>query len=161
MDQWVDVNCNSPAQVVCQERRSKVAKDVEVVHEGKKYIIKLSHSGNFTEAQGICAAENKGMIIFQPRDNQTTSAILTQAIDLGLSRIWLNIRRKNATSPFKYLTNDDNEELLWNDWAQYEPNNHEDKGEFCVQTHWHGPWQSQWMDSVCSSDGNIVCQQAN
>ena len=157
MDQWVDVNCNTPAQVVCQERRSKIAQDVEVVHGGKKYIIKLSQSGNLTEAQGICAAED--MIIFQPTDNQTSSVILTQAIDLGLSRIWLNIRRKNAQSPFKYLTN--NEELIWQDWAQYEPNNHEDKGEFCVQTHWHGPWQSEWMDSVCSSDGNIVCQQPN
>ena len=62
MDQWVDVNCNTPAQVVCQERRSKIAQDVEVVHGGKKYIIKLSQSGNLTEAQGICAAED--MIIF-------------------------------------------------------------------------------------------------
>lgn len=155
MDQWVDVNCWSPAQVVCQERRSKKAKDVEVTHEGKRYIIKLSQSGNLTEAQKICAEE--GMIVFQPVDNSTSSAIIAQATKLGLNRIWLNIKRKDSESPFKYLSN--NEELVWEDWAKHEPNNHDGQGEFCVQTHWHGPWQTQWMDIVCSSDGTIVCQQ--
>ena len=154
-DQWVDVNCNSPAQVVCQEQRDKVAQDVEISLGGKKYVFKMSQTGNLTQAQKICADEDK--IVFQPMENQTSSAILTQATDLGLSRIWLNIRRKDAESPFRYLTN--NETLVWEDWAPHEPNDHAGQGEFCVMTHWNSPWKKLWMDVKCSTDGNIVCQQ--
>ena len=63
------------------------------MHGGKKFVIKPSKSGNFSEASKICEAE--GMMLFEPRDNGTFSAVHVKAREAGQDLIWLNIGRDN------------------------------------------------------------------
>ena len=141
---------------MCQEKEflRAIAEDIEFTHFNKQYILKLSQSGSMEDAKTIC--KNQDMVLFEPRNSSTYDFVIEKAIDKGMSKIWLNIGRDDPESPFKYFS--DNSSLAWKNWARYEPNNHEGKGENCVQTHWHGPWQSQWMDVVCVNDGTIICQ---
>ena len=63
------------------------------MHGGKKFIIKPSKSGNFSQASKICEAE--GMMLFEPRGNSTLSAVHEKARKAGQDLIWLNIGRDN------------------------------------------------------------------
>ena len=133
----------------------EVAKNVEFSHEGIEYKLLPSKSGTMEKAKNTCAGYD--MIVYEPRNSSSYDFVIRKALDQGMSRIWLNMGREDPDSPFHYLS-DKSEPLQWKNWATYEPNNHENQGENCVQTHWHLPWQTLWMDIVCVSDGNIVCQ---
>ena len=65
--------------------------DIIVMHEGIKFVIKPSKSGSFSRAKEICEAE--GMMLFEPRDNGTFSAVHEKAKAAGQDLIWLNIGR--------------------------------------------------------------------
>ena len=62
-----------------------------MVHGGRKFVIKPSKSGNFSDATKICEAD--GMMLFEPRDNDTFSVVHERAREAGQDLIWLNIGR--------------------------------------------------------------------
>ena len=65
--------------------------DIIEMHEGNKFVIKPSKSGSFSRAKEIC--ESEGMMVFEPRDNGTFSAVHEKAKAAGQDLIWLNIGR--------------------------------------------------------------------
>ena len=50
-----------------------------------------SKSGNFAEVQNIC--KDKGLQLFEPRDEATYEAVYKAAMETKLDRIWVNIIR--------------------------------------------------------------------
>ena len=65
--------------------------DIEVSHNGMKFSIKPSRSGNFTEVQRLC--EDGGQILFEPRDEATWDAVYAKAREAGQTLIWLGIQQ--------------------------------------------------------------------
>ena len=65
--------------------------DIEVSHNGKKFSIKPSRSGNFTEVKRLC--EGEGQILFEPRDEATWDAVYAKAREAGQTLIWLGIQQ--------------------------------------------------------------------
>ena len=65
--------------------------DIEVSHNGKKFSIKPSRSGNFTEAKELC--EEGRQILFEPRDEATWDAVYAKAREAGQTLIWLGIQQ--------------------------------------------------------------------
>ena len=60
---------------------------------GKKFVIKPSKSGDFSQASRIC--KDSGMMLFEPRDNATFYTVQEKAREAGLDLIWVNIGRDN------------------------------------------------------------------
>ena len=56
-----------------------------------------SKSGNFTEAQNIC--KNKGLQLFEPRNEATYEAVYKAAMEVRIDRIWVNIIRATSEEP--------------------------------------------------------------
>ena len=69
----------------------KILPDIEVTHNGRKYSIKPSRSGNFTEVKRLC--EGGGQMLFEPRDEATWEAVYAKAREAGQTLIWLGIQQ--------------------------------------------------------------------
>ena len=56
-----------------------------------------SKSGNLTEVQNIC--KDKGLQVFEPRNEATYEAVYKAAMEVRLDQIWVNIIRPSSEEP--------------------------------------------------------------
>ena len=115
---WFDVNCDAEGLgVICQDKAMEPAKgnirslvlltdpqkkfiqDIDVTHNGTRYTIKPSRSGDFNEVKRLCEAE--GQMLFEPRDEATWEAVYAKAREAGQTLIWLGIQQQKGEASDK------------------------------------------------------------
>ena len=68
--------------------------DVQVEHNGKTYTLMPSKSGDFEQVINICG--DLGLMVFEPRNQTEYDAVYTDAKELGMGIVYLNIQRKKS-----------------------------------------------------------------
>lgn len=157
---WYDVNCDTEGiGVICQEKALEPAKDIEVTHNGKKYSIKPSRSGNFTEVKQLC--EDSGQMLFEPREEAAWEAVYARARESGQTLIWLGIQQQEGGDSEKCVYVSDGAELAWPPDFKCPKTPAVHKLEGCVMSHSFERMWGVWGNFRCERNGQVICQDRN
>ena len=100
---------------------------------------------NLADAKANC--EKMKSFLFEPKENKTNTEVWKY--NFGY---WIGITDQNHENNFRYLKN--NRKIIWNNWADDQPNNLEFK-EHCVVV---GKVTGKWYDVPCDSEYNSICE---
>ena len=115
----------------------------------------ISHVGKdgmqgktFTEAQALCAGMGEGVTLYEPRDQETITAIFGKI----QTSVWLNVEQVGNSGEFRYISDGTTIPTNSDFWKEDEPN---DVNERCANIIPEGLWN----DIPCESKMNVLCQK--
>ena len=111
-------------------------------------------------AQKVCA--DKGMMLFEPRNQRIHARVTEIAKQAGLKRYWLNIQRKAETitgdPAQEFYYESDESSLTWDKWAFGYPSN--SASQVCAMVGYLTAGYNEWASAPCENTaGDIICQE--